>query len=178
MSDVRLGEEPTVDYRDAVHVAVVPATAPEMLRPGQRVGMIDGEVATNSEVVGIVDPYLTDVVPKGGKFWLCLLPGSVTGMRHHWSHPLFDDLVPFAEQTKLDSEVWLQAYASRMNSYDGGEEAFMRLCQGLRTRCLHANGTDLHALYELDDSEELKRHAENYLGIDIEWQRFEFTCSC
>ena len=43
MSDVRLGS--LVDgsaERDAIHVAVVPVVASEMLRPGQRVGKVAG----------------------------------------------------------------------------------------------------------------------------------------
>lgn len=91
MSDVVLGTLPESNAsRDAIHVAVIPVIAGEMLRPGQRVGVKDGIAKPSDKVHGIVDPYLTDVVPKDASFWLCLLPGTVMGMRHHWLH---DDFV-------------------------------------------------------------------------------------
>lgn len=91
MSDVTLGVLPSGPVeRDAIHVAVVPMIASEMLRPGQRIGVVgDGIAGPSGKITGIVDPYLTDVVPKGSAFWMCLLPGTVTGMRHHWIHPDF-----------------------------------------------------------------------------------------
>lgn len=84
MSDVRLGIAPGADaVRDAIHVAVVPMTAYGPLQPGQRVGVWDVGVAASEDVVdaviGVVDPYLTVNVPEGGRFWMCLLPGIVTG---------------------------------------------------------------------------------------------------
>ena len=65
MSDVLLGTIPDKgEPRDAIHVAVVPMVASEMLRPGQRVGVISKGVAgPAASVLGIVDPYLLDVVP-------------------------------------------------------------------------------------------------------------------
>jgi hypothetical protein len=96
MSDVNLGKTPGPQaQRDAVHVAVVPVFAHELLRPGQRVGLVgENLIGPSSDIVGIVDPYLTDVVPKGEKCWLFLLPNTVTGMRHHWVHPRFDSSSP------------------------------------------------------------------------------------
>ena len=110
MSEIMLGSLiESAAERNAIHVAVVPAVASEMLRPGQRVGQVAGnEFGPSSSVVGIVDPYLTDVVPKGSRFWLMLLPDSVTGMRHHWSHPLFD-AEHFDE--RADSVAWLKKQA-------------------------------------------------------------------
>jgi len=81
--------------RDAVHVAIVPVIAAETLQPGQRVGLIyqgADVVGTNGLIAscGIVDPYLTDPVRKGQRFYLFLYPGTVTSLRHEWTHPLFD----------------------------------------------------------------------------------------
>lgn len=114
MSDVALGVVPPANSeRDAIHVAVIPVRASELLRPGQRVGIVGANLAGPSEnVVGIVDPYLVDVVPKDGWFWLALLPGSVTGMRHHWQHPSFDIAQAFNEIEA--SEKWLQSAADRL----------------------------------------------------------------
>ena len=174
MSDVVLGRLiATPQNRDAIHVAVIPMKAAEALKPGQRVGVVREGVAGPSDIVrGIVDPYLEHDVPKDATFWMCLLPNTVTGMRHHWSHPAF------SASDVSTSEMWLRCYATRANSYDTPEEAFQRLLDGLRTGELFFHGSDLHGLYELDDADDLRRHGEAYLGIAIDWGRFEFSCSC
>lgn len=86
MSDVTLGTIPNEnENRDAIHVAVIPMVASEMLRPGQRVGIVGpSTVGPSSDVIGIVDPFLQDVVPKGSRFWLMLLPNTVTGILPRW----------------------------------------------------------------------------------------------
>lgn len=95
MSDPLLGQFPNpYAQRDAVHVAIIPVTASSRLSPGQRIGVATDEAgvfhsdsATNP--VGIVDPFLPRSVKPGERFYLCLFPGSVYGMRHHWLHPRF-----------------------------------------------------------------------------------------
>lgn len=97
MNDVQLGSLIT-DWRprDAIHIAVAPATAVGRLQPGQHVGfVVEGSTehvgAGAEQKVGIVDPFLTAPVEAGQRFWLCLYPQTVTGIRHHWSHPAFAD---------------------------------------------------------------------------------------
>jgi hypothetical protein len=65
--------------RDAIHIAVAPMVATAALHPGQRLQN------------GIVDPFLTAPVQPGERYWLFLFPGTVTGMRHVWSHPAFTE---------------------------------------------------------------------------------------
>ena len=79
--------------RDAIHIAVAPVTAAEQLAPGQHVGLIEpgnlelvGPCGCN---IGVVDPFLTQQVEPGQRFWLFLYPGTITGLRHVWSHPAF-----------------------------------------------------------------------------------------
>ncbi len=79
--------------RDAIHIAVAPVTAAVDLQPGQHVGFF---MQDNLELVmpcigniGIVDPFLAGPVPAGARFWLFLYPGTITGLRHFWTHPAF-----------------------------------------------------------------------------------------
>lgn len=178
--DIVLGKLITgPQQRDAIHIAIAPVTAAEQLLPGQRIGFIEdstdrveGDAKTP---IGIVDPFLTDVVRPEERFNMLLYQNTVTGMRHEWSHPAFPESV-LDDRTK--SEAWLRLYAEKQNSYDKPEEAFQRLLKSLKSRELFFYGSDLHGLYELDDADELKRHAECYLGIAINWSEFEFSCSC
>jgi hypothetical protein len=93
MSEPRNPPIGTVDFdwtgRDAVHVAIVPTVASEKLFPGQHVGA-DG-ARSIAGAVGIVDPYLRHPVEKGQTFFLFLYPGSVTSLRHVWTHPAFKE---------------------------------------------------------------------------------------
>lgn len=86
--------------RDAVHVAVAPVEAGEELLSGEEVGVdIDGKAynafARGIKPLGIVDPFLLSCkVMPSQRFWLCLYPGTVTSLRHVWSHPAFQVKVP------------------------------------------------------------------------------------
>ncbi len=84
--------------RDAIHVAIAPVTAATELLPGQHVGFVragDTDTVGESETpVGVVDPFLTAPVRAGQRFWLCLYPNTITGLRHIWSHPAFAPKVP------------------------------------------------------------------------------------
>lgn len=96
--EAKLGERPPEGAgRDAVHVACIPAVADVTLLPS---GMVrrhhNGRYGYSliEDAVGIVDPFLADVVRPGEAFWLCLFPGTVTGMKHQWAHPAFPDETP------------------------------------------------------------------------------------
>lgn len=74
--------------RDAIHVAVAPVRAGEDLEPGERVALIFGGTAIGvgeadaADAVGVVDPYLTETVEAGQRFWLFLFPCSITKQTH------------------------------------------------------------------------------------------------
>lgn len=106
------------EQRDAIHIAILPATAGEKLWRGQSVTLAYGtsDMAISSredygliEPIGIVDPFLKDDVKVGERFWIFLSPNSVTGMRHHWEHPLVDHPQPVTSE----SEKWLRAFSER-----------------------------------------------------------------
>ena len=77
--------------RDAIHVAIAPVVAAERLEPAARVGLdeLGRAVGCADGAIGIVDPFLTVPVEVGERFWLCLMPGSITALRHVWSHKAF-----------------------------------------------------------------------------------------
>ncbi len=99
MNEVKLGQLVEGDaHRDAVHVAVAPCVAGEWLEPGDRVflGVANGRAYLLTTAyphtgvgVGIVDPFLSAGIKEGERFWLCLYPGTVTSLRHVWTHPAF-----------------------------------------------------------------------------------------
>lgn len=95
MKELKLGELITEPQnRDAVHIAVAPVIAVSKLAPGDHVGFIAGnKVGRISAIrcVGIVDPFLRGEVNTGEQFWLYLYPGSITSLRHDWTHPAFKD---------------------------------------------------------------------------------------
>jgi hypothetical protein len=171
--EAKLGTAPAADAeRDAVHVAVYPCMAGERLMPGDNVRIEGGKALRGGgESVGIADPFRGSAIDKGERLYVCLFPGTTIGMRHHWKHPAFD-------VDKAQSELWLRQYAAAHNTYDAPDKAFERLLAGLRTKALHFYGTDTDDLDELDDADELKRHAEIYLGVTIDWGEYSFSCSC
>lgn len=104
MHDALLGQTPdSTAERDAIHVAVVAMIAAVDLEPGQRVSFAENGGASHATsgglTIGIVDPFLHGTVRKGDRFWMLLLPGTVTGMRHHWTPPQFLAREPGATET-------------------------------------------------------------------------------
>lgn len=117
--------------RDAIHVAVCPVVAKKSLKPGQHAGFIEGSTeavidAEPSKCVGIIDPFLTSEVRCGQWCYLFLYPGSITSLRHEWTHPAFakteammvieetarecgltyDRMMDAAEQWATDTSKW------------------------------------------------------------------------
>lgn len=86
-------------HRDAVHVAIVPVTAAQELRPGNHVVLRESDgracFADEGKGVGIADPFLlVKRILPGERFYLCLYPNTVTSLRHQWTHPAFEEETP------------------------------------------------------------------------------------
>jgi hypothetical protein len=121
--------------RDAVHIAVASVTANELLQPGQHVGLqapgVHEGVGPCEKNIGIVDPFLKGPVEVGQRFWLFIYPGTITALRHVWSHPLFT-AAPLADhghrwlallaENENDADT-RKAYAEWLDAHGGHEEA-------------------------------------------------------
>lgn len=110
--DVTLGRLIETDQqRDAIHLAVAPVVAAEKLSPGQDIGFVGDDtirvLGTGTKHIGIVDPFLRNLVYPEQRFWMFLYPNTVTGMRHEWAHPAFGSLA----SSVTASEEWLRGFA-------------------------------------------------------------------
>ena len=119
MSDIQLGRLAPADAdRDATHVAVVPMVAAEELAPGEHVGIVyNGDFqqagTQTTQLIGIVDPFLATKVEKGQRFFLCLYPRTVVGLRHVYEHPALDG------DTAATSRAWIEALAGECDQTYG-----------------------------------------------------------
>ena len=161
----------TPQERDAIHIAVAPMTAAELLSPGQHVGLThDGAAGFSDEPIGVVDPFLKTVVRKGQKFWLFLYPNTITSLRHEWIHPAF---VPTAKQ---ESELWLRGFAESWRM----EYNYM-IDEAVYGESIVA-GTDLHGTAELGADHDLFwHHLEIVTGksfTDEHVAKTTWSCSC
>lgn len=177
-ADLKLGELVTgKPERDAVHIAVIAVQAGEHLRPGQRVEIRDGQAFGTPAWagVGVVDPFIrTEHVRGGERFWLFLIPGSITSLRHEWGHPAFAPPAPSGQHDgdKAASEAWLMAYAIRCNL---PYRAMLEACR---------EGTDLHLGHDIEYEErgdEFWRHVEIVTGErfnEAHRENVYFHCAC
>lgn len=118
--------------RDAIHIAVAPVECGDKrLLPGSHVGFCEGSTSVVTKdsalLIGIIDPFISDVVMNGEKCWLFLYPGSITSLRHDWTHPAFVQQLPTIQQViagekaaddKSPSEKWMREWAVRHVGHD------------------------------------------------------------
>lgn len=100
--------------RDAIHLAVIPMVAKELLWSGSHVN-VEGEQVGIGHGVGIVDPFLPSAVAVGEHFWCVLYPRTITSLRHVWSHPAFSDSSEFSTSVEA-SRQWLAQFAQELSS--------------------------------------------------------------
>ena len=165
--------------RDAVHIAVVQIVAPRVLYSGAHVGP-SGESAYTTITVGIVDPYLTEPVQPGGKCWLFLYPGSITSLRHEWTHPAFgaeERKGPLSEDAISQSKRWIEDYAL---ASDKTYNAMMRAAKlWQESEDYTYDNTEAYkegSYYE--KLEEFWHHYEIVTGTRVDSKNSFFTCSC
>lgn len=168
-----------VGGRDAVHVAVISATAATKLAPGQDVGFIEREKAgVVSHPLGIVDPFLKTMVQPDQRFWLYLYPRTITGLSHKWSHPAFPDddaggNVYSPPSQKMASEKWLRDFCASADC-PGYEQVIAAAERESDSKYLHFNGMDAHG----EIPAEFWDHVEIVLGRKIAVRPDYFSCAC
>lgn len=171
--------------RDAVHIAVAPCKSKVELSPGQPVKLVDDRVSeelvepaqgrkiySHRGYLGVVDPFLNRNVEPGERFYVFIHPASVKGMRHHWSHPQFDNGL-----TK-DPEGESRRYIERAAELKGIElEDFIH---GAKEACKtggYCFGRDLG--YEFHDWPVFWMHFERVYGMKPEDTNNRiFRCAC
>jgi len=191
MESPTLGQTPKVlGERDAVHVAIIAVRAGEVLARGDKVTVENGSAIESSHnPLGIVDPFLEDIIKEGDVFWLVLFPQSVRGMKHHWSHPSFsDEKQKCFGFTKEESREWLEDFVDRSDCPDyqtlitaatagelkSSDPKYYRTGYTLDDDYLHFNGLDAHG----DIPPEFWDHVENVTGLLCPVRPHSFSCSC
>lgn len=176
--------------RDAIHLAVEPIVAGEVLRPGNHIKIDKGvayRIATG-EGLSIVDPFLGGTVKKGERFWLILYPRTINSLRHVWSHPSFPDEVGTEAPDKSASEAWLRKFCHDSDSpdYDTVMELIDKGSLPSTDTRYYTSGGDygeasLH--FRGEDASgaipsEFWIHAEIVLGRKLLYHPEYFSCSC
>lgn len=111
--------------RDAIHIAIAPVVAVDKVFPGQQIGFVkEGDfenvrVTATAAPIGIADPFLTQPVFPGQRFWMFLFPNTITSLRHDWTHPAFESTGSVAAGSLVSADFWMKDFAKRVHlSYD------------------------------------------------------------
>jgi hypothetical protein len=125
--DLGLGKLITIEQRrDAVHIAVAPVTASHPMSPGTHIAFVEGSTqlvrraGMNELSIGIVDPFLHEPIEAGQRFWMWLIPGSITSLHHEWTHPAFERVQPATSARIEAAKAGIERIATEMGS-DGSD---------------------------------------------------------
>lgn len=180
--------------RDAIHVAILPIIAGARLHRGEpfRIkrgtknialsGEYNGKYSTQnrnlSSAVGIIDPYLsTFAVQEGEACYGFMYPNTITGLHHHWEHPIVDS--GDSEREINEHEQWLIGFAEDWNfDYDQLIDAATG-----NSNYVVALGIDLHSADDLGAGveQEFWEHIEGLTGKEISESHKKdmvWSCSC
>lgn len=186
------------EKRDAIHIAVFPVVAAERLARGEHVSLnaaLEAEWAPVNEGVGIVDPFLSEPVKKGDRFWLLVYPRQISSLRHVWEHPKFpasqetgqqdaEGLIQDAielQNLREASKRWLEEWIATADCPDFhttiGAMLQQRDGSSWESDYVHFDGQDAHG----EIPAEAWHHLAIYAGITYEAGTDRpkyFTCSC
>jgi len=161
--------------RDAIHIAIMPAIAGESLVPGMRVRIEDGKAmegsAPDSPIIGIVDPFLAGFVYRNQKFWVCLIPNTITSLRHIWTHPQIDK-----EEVSSGEE---KCILEKMVSSCGLEniQELVNAAHCVKTVGHYTFNTTFYAEISEDDWGVFWRYYEKVTG-QVRGDHTNFSCTC
>lgn len=160
--------------RDAVHVACVAVKANGSLKPGQHVGVKDGVAHQHLTHIGVIDPFLKENVRAGELCWLFLYPGTITSLRHCWTHPSFPEEA-VAASPNVDSVRFLEQLAERRGqSY----AELMELLEEGRTTGSGYGGDDDCADMLNEDVARIYQHYTAVTGLTLVGDTPYFRCAC
>ncbi len=178
-ADLGIGKLITTEqFRDAIHVAVMPVVAARELKPGEKVSLRNGVVDCLGTHVGIIDPFLTQYVRKGQKCWLFMFPGSITSLRHEWTHPALENIEVVQNPIVQQSIDWLVDFG-RENGYSY-EWLLERGKDAIETGGTYVGDDDDQDVFNTYKDEFLY-HASVVLGLKITGDsdgRVYFSCAC
>lgn len=179
MNEIKLGEllSKNSGDRDAIHIAIVPVVATEVLFPGQHVGFArEGDttnVSKTGKVIGVVDPFLKREVREGQRFYMMLLPNTITSLRHEWTHPAFESTGSPIET----SRKWIEDFAATI------DQTYTRLMDAATKYVMYEECTydneEKYKIIDWDQWPEFWKHYEIVTGTKIaDKESHPFTCSC
>lgn len=167
--------------RDAIHVAIVAVQAGECLNPGDKVIILNGRAYKEKaqRALGVVDPFLSEEVDKLDWFYLFLNPGSITSLRHDWTHPAFSAEVKVESHQSDNMDVFV-GIADILGKSVGellykAEQAFNDDDGGI---CF---GDDLDGWPSAEQVEEFWRRFANHMGKPLPpniLRTAYFSCAC
>lgn len=171
--------------RDAIHVAVFPAVAGTTLHAGMSVKLESGvAIPTRDEPrIGIVDPFLRQPIYEGERCYIFMNPGSITSLRHEWTHPLVTTVPIQPKDNKKEAERYLREFADkwRLNYSELISTASSIEGDGWNAY-VTADGVDLHSPEDLGEDHDLFWHNLEILTekkFDTEYRaKMGWSCSC
>lgn len=163
--------------RDAIHLAVEPCIAGEDLKAGQHIGIENGLATKKAKKkLGIVDPFIYGLIPKGRRFWLVVYPRQITSLRHVWSHPDEEEATTQQEPIDDTSTAWLKEFACKIGI------TYERLMYGANEyveygETLYMGDNETYSDY-YDEMPTFWEHYENIRGKKPKYTGGFFSCSC
>lgn len=98
------------EERDAIHIAILPATAGDYISPGARINVRpDGWAILQGDPNAIADPFLPGQIYPGQQFYALLFPYTIESLRHEWVHRDFPR--PSPPPMYPEAEKWLRDFA-------------------------------------------------------------------
>jgi hypothetical protein len=165
--------------RDAIHIAVLTMQAKEEIYAYglQGVDRFGGIVRPDHEIaIGIVDPFLpqdTQISP-GEWFYVYLKPGTISGLKHVWSHAEFGEEGPKPVTRAMER---IQRFCASVGIQTGDFlGVFVKGSAGsltLRDDYIHAS-EDAYG----EIPEEILRDVEEVTGKTLTRRPTHFSCSC